>query len=521
MASNLTGYTSGIAIKHYSTADERVIGKLTDRNSLYALSRSGEPAKYDKAVIDIWTQTYNQSSDFQQMLMASKPYEIQKGKGDSFTYKVTTKYQYPKIVAVPDSTRTASNLGADSEEFEVVFDKPAFFRGQVICSDFANGQQFFVKSDALPFSSTGTASLYKLILIPKTSGQTEVVDKRWIAEGREYDDIRHMAGEFSTEGAGLKGFGDTIDLMYSLGAASRRTHTITGWAEDMGIDPSQELVVYQNWKRNENGTIVKGPVSWEPFIEKKMRDELIAESTKAAIWGQGGVVPGENGHKQEPLSFNPGLYFLMKNNGNYSTFNKGEFSINYLRSIFGDLFQGRVSMGNRRVKIFTNEAGFNLFDAACKKDALNSGISFTDMGTGGGFIEGRGMNRMLSYGFSSFESRETGVVSLSHLSELDQVGPNSEFGQNYQRVPRFMVFDITPKNDGMPQDNVRLVRRAGRPNIKWGYKDGLTSHLGSMASQGHSMAMSMDAYTIEMESRFDVFVEDTTRCVLIEQIPQY
>jgi hypothetical protein len=82
-----------------------------------------------------------------------------------------------------------------------------------------------------------------------------------------------------------------------------------------------------------------------------------------------------------------------------------------------------------------------------------------------------------------------------------------------------MVFNITPESDGMPYDNVRLVRRAGTPNIKWGYQDGLTSHLGSMASQGHQMGMGMNAYKIKMETRWDVHVEDASKCVLIEQNP--
>lgn len=519
MASNLIGYTSGTAVKFYSSMDERVIGKLTDRNHLQAMFNPREPAKYDKNIIDLWSQTAKNSSDFQQMLMASKPFEIPRGKGDTFQWDVTTMYQYPKIVAVPDSTRTQTNIGLDGEEFELVFDKPHFYKGQVITADPANGQEIYIKSDGEPYSSSAT--LYRCLLVPQVSGQTEFVDKRWIAEGREYMVLRHLAGEFTLEGAGLGPMGNKITLMESLGAGARKTHTITGWAEDQGIDPSQELIVYQNWRRNEQGVVTKAPATWEPFIEKKMRDELMKESTISAIWAKGGAVPGENGHKQEQLRYGTGLYWRMKNNGNYVPFNKGEFSINLLRNVFGDMFEGRVSMGERRVKIFTNEAGFRLFDTAAKKDMLGSGITLTDMGTGNGFIQGTGQNRMLSFGFDRVMTRETGIMSLSHLSELDYSGPNSEFGQQYHRVPRFMVFDITPANDGMPQDNVRIIRRAGTPNIKWGYLDGLTSHLGPMASQGHSMGMTLNAYRIDMETRWDVFVEDATKCVLIEQVPQY
>jgi hypothetical protein len=207
----------------------------------------------------------------------------------------------------------------------------------------------------------------------------------------------------------------------------------------------------------------------------------------------------------------------MKENGNYTTFNKGEFSKNYLRSIFGDLFDRRVAMENRRVKIFANQAGINLFEEAAKRDAMGTGIQFVDGGNGNSWIQGTGRNRMLYYGFDRMHAPETGVMSISHLSELDQAGPNSDFEQAYHRKPRFMVFNITPESDGMPYDNIRLIRRAGVPNFQWGYVDGLTSHLGPMASQGHQMAHGGNWYTIHYETRWDVHIEDASKCVLIEQ----
>jgi hypothetical protein len=94
-----------------------------------------------------------------------------------------------------------------------------------------------------------------------------------------------------------------------------------------------------------------------------------------------------------------------------------------------------------------------------------------------------------------------------------------EFGQNKKSTPIFIVFDVSPGSGGELTNNIREVRRAQRPNMTWGYIDGRRSHLGAMASQGHSAANKMDAYTIFMDDRCDIFVEDMSRTVLIEEIP--
>jgi hypothetical protein len=46
-------------------------------------------------------------------------------------------------------------------------------------------------------------------------------------------------------------------------------------------------------------------------------------------------------------------------------------SANLVRSVFGDLFYRRVDVKDRRVKMYTNEAGFDVFQQALKNDALN------------------------------------------------------------------------------------------------------------------------------------------------------
>jgi hypothetical protein len=349
---------------------------------------------------------------------------------------------------------------------------------------------------------------------------TDVVDKRWLAEGTELSLVRTLKGEFTQDGPGLPGFGDKINLFESLGAGANRTHTVTGWAEERNIKPDQDLIVYAKRERNELGkSVVKGTL-WEPMIERMMREDLLKEGMHSAIWGKGGITR-ENSSKQELLRYSAGLYHRMRNNGNLVQYARGTFSINLLRQVFGDLFYLRVPMGQRRVKLYTNEAGFDVFNQAIKEDAMGAGIALVDNGTGNGFIEGKGQNRMLNFGFDSVWTRETGVTSLVHLAELDQFGTQHSRNNNRKATPIFMVFDVSPSSDGSITNNLRMVRRAGTPLLRWSYVDGQMHHLGPMASQGHSAASSFDGYTINMATRNDIFIEDLSRCVLIEELPLY
>jgi hypothetical protein len=42
-----------------------------------------------------------------------------------------------------------------------------------------------------------------------------------------------------------------------------------------------------------------------------------------------------------------------------------------------EIFSTEVDVKDRRVKMYTNEAGFDVFQTALKQDALNSGLTFT------------------------------------------------------------------------------------------------------------------------------------------------
>lgn len=519
----IPGQYSGYIASRYSSMNKRAIGKLTDSNHIASLN-SVSPALYDKMIISLYTQTSQYSNDLMQMIMKTTPYYIDKAT-DVWQWKVGVPYQFPTIVAVPDSTLTATNLGLAGHTFDVVFDKKDFYINDVITGNRMYGQQFTVKADPIPY---GTGYLYTLKLNTKTP-MTTTVDMQWLAVGREYERINNNVGEWDQEGTGLGDLGDEITLYQTLGSGYMVNHQVTEWADvkyanrlgtsftkDQNGD-MEDLIVYKKRERNELGVREK-IVAWEPFIEMEMRKRLLEDKVKKMIWQQGATDNTGTG-QQELKRITEGIYPQMRAYGNLEQYNAGQFSINILRNVFGDLFYRRKDFKDRKVKLYTNEAGMEVFNTAAKNDLLKQGFTVI---ADERFIEGKGRHMKINYAFDQVVTQETGNVELVHLTELDLPQTNSEFGRNKKSTPLFMVFDVSNQDGGgLPGTNIREVRSKAYPSMTWGYQDGLYHHLGHAKSQGMSSSNSFPGYKVWMRDRCDVFIEDITRTVLIEQVPQF
>lgn len=516
----IPGYSSGYIATRYSSMNKRALGKFTDSNHIQML-HSESPADYDKKIISLYTQTSLYSNDFLQMIMKSKPYYINKAT-DYWKWKVNVPYQFPVLIEVPDSTLNLSNIGIDRQTFEMVFDKKEFFINDVITANRMYGQQFIVMNDPVQW---GRAWKYTMQLVT-TNPLTTSVDPQWLVEGREFEFLYNATGEFDERGSGLGSLGDEITLYESLGSANMVEHTVTDWADTKvanantrGTDKDGnmiDLIMYSKKVRNQEGEH-KYVTAWEPFIEMELRKRMLDMKVKKMIWAQGGSSNTGSG-TQEMKKLSMGVYPRMRAYGNLEQYNAGQFSINIIRNVFGDLFYRREDMKNRRVKLFTNEAGIEVFRTAAKDDLLKAGFTII---ADNRFIEGKGQNMTINWAFDSMVTMDTGRIEVSHLMELDLPQTNSEYGRNKKSTPIFMVFDVSPQGDQMASDNIREVRPASAPSMTWGYVDGTYHHMGHAASKGMSSANMFPGYKIWMKDRYDVFIEDITRTALIEQVPQF
>lgn len=510
----LTGFTYA----RVASMDKRAVGKLTDANHLESF-HSTEPADYDKKIISLYTQSSLYSNDFLDMINKSTPFYI-KGNSDSWNWDVQVPYKFPKIIDVPTSTANLAAPGIDGQEFQLVLDTNEFSMNSVLSVGSRQyGPRFFVVKDPVPWNN---GFLYTFTLISENP-TVDFVSSNFLKIGTELELIDGVIGEFDQDLLGLPRLGEKINMFESLGSAYGFEHTITKWADEKTLRDSKtgqplDILVYAPQRRNQL-PLTRNDVKWEPFIEFWMRKSMLELKVKKMIWSKPGTVKS-GGTQQNVKRVSAGVYHRMRNNGNLVQYNRGEFSANLIRSVFGDLFYRRVDVKNRRVKMYTNEAGFDVFQQALKDDALNSGLTFM-ADSGDRYLQGSGQNITYNFAFDSMVTRETGKVELIHLKELDLPQSNLEFGQNKKSTPVFMVFDVSPASDGSMINNIREVRLEGSPSMTWGYIDGRQHHLGFAKSQGMSSANKFPGYTLWMEDRCDVFIEDLSRTVLIEEIPQY
>lgn len=516
MAQTLPGMT-GFAYGRFSSMDKRAIGKFTDANHLESLHASN-PADYDKKVISIYTQSSLYANDFLAMINEATPFYIT-GNSDSWKWDVEIPFRWPKIIDVPTDTLNQAKIGVDGHEFQFVLDRAEFYIHQIVTWHKMYGQQFYITRDPQPWN---TGYLYTATLVSENA-KVETVNRQYLVPGVELQLVNISVGEFDQDLPGLPSSGERMTMFESLGSAIGYEHKITAWADDKMLKDSNgrplDLIVYARQRRNEVGKLTSADVRWEPFVEAQLRKAMLDIKTEKMIWGKPGQTK-TGGSKQEVKKVSAGLIHRMRTNGNLIQYPKGGFNLNILRTVFGDLFYRRVDVKDRRVKIYTNEAGFELWETALKNDAFDSGFTF-NVGEGDRFIQGSGRNLVMNYAFSAAVTRETGRMDLIHLKELDLPQTGLEFGQNKKSTPIFMVFDVSPTGDGTLQGNVREVRLANAPSMTWGYIDGRRHHLGHAASKGHSAANKFNGYEMFFDDRYDVFVEDLSRTVLIEEQPAF
>ena len=497
----------------YSSGDNEAMAKFTDKNHLENLIRRDGPTEYDRGVIDIWTQTSLESNDFLDMINKSEPFYVD---SDTWSWEVRGTKQYTKITEIPTATANNPSLGVDQQSFDLVFDTNYFQVNDVITANYWHGDKLYITSGPHVHPA---GYLYSVMLTGEDVTQLSTADPRYIQADIQYDKVDNVIGEFDQELSGLPGFAQKVRLYQSLSAGYGVEQQITSWADAASLKDSKgrplDILVYDQYKRNSRSEVIYTGSRWEPLVERKMRDEMMKIRKHRMLYGAGGSA-NTLGRRQESKQISTGIIPQIMKYGNNVPFNAGDFSLNLFRDTFGDLFYRKVPMGQRRVKLYTNEAGMRLFEQANKDDLIGSGLTVI---ADSRFITGTGQNMMVNYGFNKTFTQETGVIEVSHLMELDLPDLNASIGTNKYSAPIFIAFDIS--NEGGALKNIREVRRKGEDTMTWGYIDGRRSHLGAAASRGMQSASMFPGYQIWMEDRSDLFIEDLSKTVIFWQMPQF
>lgn len=487
------------------------LNKLTEKNFVETMLRT-KPDQYDKMMIRLFTDTRLYSNDLIDLVMKSgKPFMVNDPNG-VFTYKIKKRAELPKVIAVYKAgTTTAFSAGEkpgiDGQEFDMIFDKQVFSVNDIITAHrYEQETQVQVTSESERFQNG-----FKYRVRAAGASAADFVNLSFLAVGVEYFKVGNVLGEYSTSFSGLGLFDGDLEVMADVLNQYGVEHTITDWADATKLGQQTDasgnpldITYYSVTDPNAQSEKTK-IVGWEPTVSRLLRMEMLRMRANMLMWGRQGNTVDEKGR---PTRLKPGLWQQL-HLGNVIYYDKGQFSLNLIRSAIGDLFYNRVKVSERRVKIYTNRAGMELASSAMRKDFNNQNM----MLSADKFIDGKDrLKQGYALQFDHFMTTETGPVEFVELEQLNEHATFLELGPNRKTPPIFIILDVS--NEGGA--NIREVKLATRPNMYYQYIPGSVGF-----GNQQTVIANKDPYsTYVMKDFGGIFLEDPTRTVIIKEYPR-
>jgi hypothetical protein len=484
------------------------LGKLTDKNFVETMLRT-KPEQYDKMMLRLFTDTRLYSNDLLDLVMKSgKPFQVNDPNG-IFTYKIKKRAELPKVVKAQGigGGSLPASPGIDGSTFEIIFDKQAFVTNDII-SAHRYEQETLVQVVAEPVRHQN-GFLYTVRAAGANS--SDFVASSFLSVGVEYFKVGNVLGEYSTSFSSLGLFDGNLEVMADVLSQYGVEHTITDWADatklGMQTDASGnplDITYYSVTDPNAQGEKTK-IVGWEPTVSRLLRMEMMRMKANMLMWGRQGNTVDEKGR---PTRLKSGLWQQL-HLGNVIHYDKGQFSLNLLRTAIGDLFYNRVKFADRSVKVYTNRSGMELASTAIRKDF--NGQNFTVQADK--FMDGKDrLKQGYALQFDHFLTTETGPVEFVELEQLNMHATFLELGPNKKTPPIFIILDVS----GQEGAGIREVKLSTRPNMQYHYIPGTTGF-----GQSQTVVASKDPYsTYVMKDYSGIFLEDPTKTVIIKEFPR-
>ena len=480
------------------------LGKLTDKNFVESMLKS-KPDQYDKIMLRLFTDTRLYSNDLLDLVMKNgKPFMVNDPNG-VFTYKIKKRAELPKIIA--NFATAQAKPGIDGQEFEIVFDKQGFVANDII-SAHRYEQETLVQVVSEP-ERYQNGFKYRCRAVAANS--TDFVNQRFLVVGTEYFKVGNVLGEFTTSFSSLGLFDGHLEVMADVLSQYGVEHTITDWADatklGMQTDATgnpMDLTYYTLTDPTAEAEKTK-IVGWEPTVSRLLRMEMMRMKANMLMWGRQGQAKDEKGRSTR---MKQGLWQQL-HLGNIIQYDRGQFSLNLIRTAIGDLFYNRVLIADRKVKVYTNRAGMELASSAIKKDFNGANM----MVSADKFLDGKDrLKQGYAFQFDHYMTTETGPVEFVELEQLNMHATFLELGPNKKTPPIFIVLDVSGQEDS----GIREVKLSTRPNMYYQYIPGSVG----FGSQQTVIANKDPYSTYIMKDFCGVFLEDPTRTVIIKEYPR-
>lgn len=489
-----------------SYLSKNTLGKLTDMNMVENILRD-KPAQYDKAMLRLFTDSKLYSNDFLDLITSgSKPFMVDDPEG-TFTYKIKKRAELPKIIE--NLADTVAKPGIDGTPFSIIFDKKAWVINDIITAHrYEQEVQLQVISEPEPYQN-----FFKYTFRAIGKYATDYVSQKYLTPGTEYMKVGMLAGEWTTNFTTLGLFDGHLEVLANVLQHYGIEHSITEWADARKLGGESDangnpldLTFYSVADNDpEQGKSPAKFQMWEPTVMRLMRMEMLRMKANTLIWGREGIGVDEKGR---PTKAKPGLWSQL-HLGNVIYYEKGNFSLNLVRSAVGDLFYNRKKIGERRVKVYVNRSAMELASTAMRKDYNAQGF----VTNGKDFLDGKDrLKQGYAFQFDHYMTVETGPVEFIELEQLNNYSTFAELGPNKKTPPIFIILDVSDEGNA----GIREVKLSTRPSMSTHIIQGATGF-----GPSQTLASSKNAYnTYLMKDFCGIFLEDPTRTVIIKEYPR-
>ena len=538
--------------------DYRFAGTFTDENKLVNLF-GYDNVKGDNymGIFSVFNQWSLVNTPLLKRSIMERNIIYTNGNVGSLTFDMP--YRLEGLSVKSDLTEDVPYPGIDGSIFEIHIGDGGMDSvlqvGDRITADYYDGQNLIIREVG---SRLGEGFKYKVQLV--TNDKTEYFNKSYLAPSTQFFKVGHTAGEFSEYGTGVsQGFG-LMSLQHRLGGRRMAEYTITGDAQRLEITGSAKiggfdfdlstlnkfgnlsdamnggyLVMGQN---DGKGNIKKGTLSWIPFIEVMLHNELARIEELDLMFAQGGTVTGAR-NKTEVVG--EGLYQQMKR-GNWRQFPK--YSRQALIDTFQQAFRNRPDIpdymryfkleGGRGAvqeiqKIFNEELNrtANQFGGITNADQLGVVKKMSEQNGIVNLFTGYRMQKVFISGVGTIEIEHNPAFDATQSRVMDQ----PMIGGLPKRSYTSCIFDLTDQEStnaakvtgdvefakGMDTGaNIYLVKNKRFPGTKITHLNGRTSPYPVAAGGGNVASTRFDGYTQLLENQSNIFLKDPTRSILLE-----
>ncbi len=540
-------------------ADYRFAGNFTDENRLTNLfgydNLKGENYLGIFSVFNQWSVV---NTPLLKRSIMEKNIIYTNGNVDFLSFDMP--YRLEGVTVKSDLTEDIAQPGVDGSWFEIHLGDggldSVFQVGDRITADYYDGQNLIVVEVGVRF---GLGFKYKVKLI--TDDKTEYFNKSQLAVSTQFFKVGHSVNEYSEYGSGLsQGFG-LMKLQHRLGGRRMLEYTITGDAQRLELAGVAKvggfefdlsaLNKYGNLSDAMNGgymvmgdnagggKIKKGTMSWIPFIEVMLHNELARLEELDITFAQGGTVTltGAAG-RNITVPVGQGLYQQMKK-GNWRDFPR--YSREAVIDTFNQAFRNRPDIPDyqRKFKLEGGRGAVQEFQRIFQQELnttanqLGGTIDMSQRGIGA--ISGDAMNLKVGYRVQEVFISGTGWVTIEHNPAFDatqsRVMDEPMIGGLPKRSYTSCIFDLTDQEStnaakmspdvefakGMDTGaNIYLVKNKKFPGTKISYVNGRTSPYPVSAGSGQVISSRFDGYTQLLENQSNIFLKDPTRSILLE-----